>query len=124
MRKAGTGQGERLDRADSALEYENVTRDHPWERGNGSREILNCRNCLQDLEIMRLPGKPGQEALAVRIMPAAATRIGNGMDPSPCPGTPAPEGASYFLRSEGGRMTRVQPEVFYQAIRRDGMLGQ
>ena len=124
MKSTGTELAERTESADQAGEYEKITRGHPWERGNGSREILNCRNCLQDLEIMRPPGKPGQEALAVRIMPAAATRIGNGMDPSPCPGTPAPEGASYFLSSEGGRMTRVQPEVFYQAIRRDGMLGQ
>ena len=105
-------------------EYERVTQGHPWERGTGRREILNCPNCLLDLELMRPPGAGRQKAFAARIMPAAATRIGNGMEPRPCTGTPAREDASYFLRGPNARMKRVQAPAFYQAVLPAGPLGQ
>ena len=102
--------------ATSTNEYEELTRDHPWERGTGNREILSCRNCLLDLELM------GDQA--ARIMPSAATRIGAGIAPSTCPGTPAPNGAGYFLRGQDRPgMVRVEPDVFYQTLWQNGPLG-
>ena len=85
-------------------EYEEITRGHPWERSRGSREVLQCPNCLLDLELMRSPGCSGLGAVAARFMPSAATRIGEGLEPSPCPGTPVPDdhdGMSYYPAGTG-----------------------
>ena len=109
-------------------EYEKITRGHPWERGRGSREVLQCPNCLLDLDLMRIQGETGTETVAARFMPSAATRIGAGLERRPCPGGPAPdtdkhEGASYFLEAlDPPGMVRVGPEDFYQALTEQGIL--
>ena len=105
-------------------EYEDITRGHPWKRCRGTREILNCRNCLLDLELMGDVEDNGREAPAARIMPSAATRIGGGMEPSSCPGRTVPGSTGYFLRKPGGSgMVRVQPDVFYRSLWRNNPLG-
>lgn len=98
-----------------ASEYERLTRGHPWERSRRQRgDLLRCRNCLLDLDLMGAPGRP----VAARIMPSAATRI---LDcrPAPCRGVTPPEGTGYFLLDpEGRRMIPVEPRAFYRALRR------
>ena len=111
-------------------EYEKITRGHPWERGRGSREVLQCPNCLLDLDLMRIQGETGKETVAARLMPSAATRIGAGLERRPCPGTALDtdkqEGASYFLQAadpatDPAGMVRVGPEDFYQALTKQGI---
>ena len=111
-------------------EYEKITRGHPWERGHGSREVLQCPNRLLDLDLMRIQGETGKETVAADGMRRAATRIGAGLERRPCPGTALDtdkqEGASYFLQAtdpatDPAGMVRVGPEDFYQALTKQGI---
>ena len=71
-------------------EYEEITRGHPWERSRGSREVLQCPNCLLDLELMRSPGCSGLGAVRSALHAVGRNPHRGGVGTQPMPGHARP----------------------------------